>query len=164
MRKTIAMLAAGTLLLALAACGGDDASEGGTGDTGSSGAEIAVTDAWARSAMEDKAAVYFVVTNDGETDDRLVGAAADVDAMVGIHETTMSDGVAEMQPVDGVDVPAGETVTFEPGGYHVMLEELTAPLEVGSTIGVTLTFEQAGEITVEAEVREFVEEDSGGGM
>ena len=26
-----------------------------------------------------------------------------------------------MQEVDGIDIPAGETVALEPGGYHVMM-------------------------------------------
>lgn len=52
---------------------------------------------------------------------------------------------------------------FEPGVYHVMLLELPEPLEVGSTISVTLQFEQAGEITVDAEIREFVEGEGGMG-
>ena len=73
----------------------------------------------------------------------------------------MANGQAEMSPVDGVDVPAGGSVTFEPGGYHVMLTDLTTPLEVGSSITIVLTFEQAGDVEVQAEVREFVED---GGM
>jgi hypothetical protein len=45
-------------------------------------------------------------------------------------------------------------VALEPGGYHIMLLELAAPLEVGSTIDVTLTFEHAGQKVVSAEVRD----------
>jgi hypothetical protein len=81
--------------------------------------------------------------------------------MVGIHETLMQDGVAEMGPVEGVDVPAGTTVTFEPGGYHVMLEDMAEPLEVGATVTITLTFEQAGDVTIDADVRAFVEDEDG---
>ena len=50
-------------------------------------------------------------------------------------------------------MPAGGTVSFAPGGYHVMLMNLVAPLEVGQSVPVTLTFATAGEITVNAEVR-----------
>jgi copper(I)-binding protein len=154
MKRSILVATVLALVTVMAACGdeGEPAGDGG----------IAVTDAWARSPMSDKGAVYFVVTNDGSEADRLVGAAApDLDAMVSIHETVMSEGVAEMQPVEGVDIPAGGAVTFEPGGYHVMLEEMTEPLEVGTTIAITLTFEQGGDVSVDAEVREFVEEDGG---
>ena len=66
----------------------------------------------------------------------------------------MSGGMMQMVPVDEIPVPAGETVALEPGGYHIMLLDLAAPLEVGDTIEVTLTFETAGEMVLEAEVRD----------
>lgn len=69
--------------------------------------------------------------------------------------TTMGDSpMMEMVPVDEIAIPAGETVLLEPGGYHIMLLELAAPLELGSTIEVTLTFEQSGEQVITAEVRD----------
>ena len=70
--------------------------------------------------------------------------------------TTMADGgdSMTMKEVDSIELPAGEAVKLEPGGYHIMLMDLVAPLEVGQSIEVTLTFEKAGEQTVTAEVRE----------
>lgn len=62
-------------------------------------------------------------------------------------------GPMVMREVDEIPVPAGETVELKPGGYHVMLLELVAPLEEGSEVELTLTFEKAGEQTVTAEVR-----------
>jgi len=130
---------------------------------------IEVQGTWARSPADDVAAVYFVVVNDGDTADTLVGASADVTGRVEIHETVMQDGEAEMQPVESIAIPAGEEMTFEPGGYHVMLFDLAEPLAVGDTVSLVLTFEEAGEIEVDAEVREFVgiepgmgEEEDGG--
>jgi copper(I)-binding protein len=76
----------------------------------------------------------------------------------------MEDGQAEMLPIEAVVIPAGDAMAFEPGGYHVMLFDLAEPLTVGETISLVLTFEEAGEIEVEAEIREFVEGDMGGGM
>jgi hypothetical protein len=151
-----AVMVAGLLL---AACASDEGGDGSAGD----GAEgtIEVTDAWARFPMDDRGAVYFVVVNDGEDADRLVGASSDLTGTVEVHETTMSEGVAEMAPVEAVDVAAdGETV-FEPGGYHVMLLDLDEVPEVGRSISLTLEFESAGQITVDAEVREFVEGEDG---
>ncbi len=63
-------------------------------------------------------------------------------------------GAMTMRPVDRIDLPAGESVSLEPGGYHVMLLDLAKPLEAGETIEVTLTFEQAGEQTVQVPVRD----------
>ena len=58
-----------------------------------------------------------------------------------------------MQPVDGIVIPAGGTVTLEPGGYHVMLMGLTGDLAAGQVVRLTLTFRTAGAIGVSAEVR-----------
>ncbi len=60
-------------------------------------------------------------------------------------------GMREMK--DGLELPAGEQVSLEPGGYHVMLLELQAPIAEGDTVPVTLTFEKAGEVQVDAQAR-----------
>ena len=70
-------------------------------------------------------------------------------------ETTMAGmGEMTMQPIESLDLPAGETVVLEPGGFHVMLIDLVAPLEAGDEIEVTLTFENAGERTITVPVRD----------
>jgi len=155
MRRILAVTTAALFVVGPAACGSDESASEASGG-------VSVADAWARSPMGGLGAVYFVVTNDGTEADRLTAASApDLDATVEVHETSMANGQAAMDPVDGVDVPPGGSVAFEPGGYHLMLTDLTSPLEVGSTITIVLTFEQAGDVEVQAEVRSFVED---GGM
>lgn len=166
--RLAALLAAVVLAIPLlAACSGAG-SDGG----------VEVADAWARPSpmVAGAGAAYMTITNDGSEADALLGAASDVATTVEVHETvTMeapaaTDGMGGMEtpaptdgtggemmgmrPVERVEIPAGGTVKLEPGGYHVMLIGLTQELEVGSTIEITLTFEKAGEVTVEAEVRE----------
>lgn len=65
-----------------------------------------------------------------------------------------STGGMSMREVDAVEVPAGDTITLEPGGLHVMLLDLAGPIEEGQAIPLTLTFEQAGEIRVDATARD----------
>ena len=69
-------------------------------------------------------------------------------------DTTMAmgDGEMGMRPVEFIALPAGTAVELKPGGYHIMLIDLVAPLEVGTTIKVTLMFENAGEITIDVPV------------
>ncbi len=93
------------------------------------------------------AAGYMVITNTGDSDDVLLRAEADF-PRVEIHETVTEDGVATMQKQDSIALPAGESVSFEPGGKHVMFMGLTDPFEAGEEISVKLIFENAGEVDV----------------
>lgn len=70
--------------------------------------------------------------------------------MVMSSDTTMSMGSGEMvmQEVESIAIPAGETVELKPGGYHIMLIDLVAPLELGQEFDIVLTFANAGEVTV----------------
>jgi copper(I)-binding protein len=100
---------------------------------------------------------FMSITNTGDTDDRLLTAAADF-PRVEIHTTEMDGDVARMMKVEGVTIPAGETVMLQPGGLHVMFMGLGGdPFEVGEEIPATLTFQNAGalEITFTVEERKM---------
>lgn len=123
----------------------DDALVGASVDVGIAGAvEVHETVPADDADMGDGAADDMDGMGDGAADD-ISGHGGDL--------ASMAEGMT-MQPVSAIDVPAGETVVLEPGGYHVMLLELVEPLEEGQTFDLTLTFEQAGEITVPVEVRD----------
>ena len=97
------------------------------------------------------AALYLTATNDGSPD-RLLGAETDLAASAEIHETvTGADGTVTMRAVEAVDLGRGDTVGLEPGAIHLMLFDVP-PLAVGDTVQVTLVWEHAGPILVEAEV------------
>lgn len=163
-RKLTMAAAAALCAVAIGACGDDD--ESGSQSASSGGVEI--TDAWSRvTAPSAKAgAVYMTISaQDGDT---LTKAAVptSIAGTTEIHETSaahgsMGDdavgddkmGAMTMKPVSSIEIPAGEDVQLEPGGYHVMLLELADPITDGETIPVTLTFEQAGEVEVEATAR-----------
>lgn len=144
--------------VALAGCGDTSEPATGTGEDVGTMLPVSVTDAWARPAMQmsgmSTAAVYLTLHNSGAEDDRLVGASTDAAETVELHQSSMEGGVMRMEPVDGIDVPAGETVRLEPGGLHLMLIGLTRDLAAGDHLTITLQFERAGEIEVDVEVRE----------
>ena len=132
--------------LALAACSQGSMEEG-----------LAVEDAWVRPSpmAQGNGAGYMVITNNTGQDDALLGAGADFAESVEIHETVaMEDDMMAMHHVERIDIPAGESVSLEPGGYHVMLIGVTETLREGDTVTLTLNFENAGEMTIEAPVRE----------
>lgn len=99
------------------------------------------------------AALYFTAVG-GEEPDRLVAAHATVADAVRLHETiTGGDGTMSMRAVESLELPAGETLVLEPGGYHLMLTDVE-PIEVGDEIDVTLVWENGGEWVVSVEVVE----------
>ena len=135
--------------------------------------QLTVSDAWARPALAgNNGAIYFVIQNPG-AEDTLLRVATDAAGTVEMHMTMMVEGdamehdmsgsetgtlpeaqVMRMVQQENVPVPGGEKVEFAPGGLHVMLIGLNADLVVGDTIEVTLTFEIAGEITLQVPVEE----------
>lgn len=114
-----------------------------------------VHDAWA--AADDVVTAVYLSIDNGAGDDRLVAATTDVAGRVSV----MGAGVAmpaggDTEAGDAVDlaVPAG-TTDLAPGGTHMMLEQLTRPLEPGEEITVRLTFEEAGEVDVPVEILDW---------
>ena len=96
---------------------------------------------------------YLTITNTGGEADRLVSAASPVAGVVQIHQMKMEGDLMKMNEVpEGVEIPAGETVTLAPGGLHIMFMQLTGPLVEGSRIPLTLSFEKAGSVEVELNV------------
>lgn len=100
------------------------------------------------------AAVRMEVRNTTAVDDALL-AVASPDGSASIHRSEVDpEGRAVMVAVDRLAVPARSTLVFEPGGLHVMLTGIERDLRVGATVGLDLTFEQAGTVTVEVPVVE----------
>jgi hypothetical protein len=111
-----------------------------------------VTQPWARATPKgaSTAAAYMTVTNSGSQAARLSCASTAAAATCQIHEMAMSNGVMKMRPVEGgLEIKPGQTVTLKPGGYHVMLEGLKAPLKAGDKVEATLTSSDGGSVKVE---------------
>ena len=122
---------------------------GGHGDTASFAVgDLVVESPWARESVTRTGAAYLTVRNGGAADDRLIGVASEVADRAELHGSEMQDGVMRMRPVEAVEVPAHGQAALEPGGLHVMLIGLKAPLEEGGSFALTLTFENAGEVEV----------------
>lgn len=133
------------LLAALSACSASPAGSAGS---------IQIDSPWARSAGSgDNTGVFMVIKNTSGQADKLVGAAYEDAMMTGVHQTVMKDGVMTMSEIPSLDTPANGQVELKPGSYHIMIMELKKDLKAGDKISVTLTFEKAGKVTVEAEVR-----------
>jgi len=115
--------------------------------------DLTIVEAWARATPVKTGAAYISVRNDGDTADRLTGVSSDVAQMTHLHQSKEENGVMQMRPVDGIDLPPHATVTLKPGGNHVMLMGLANPLKAGDTFPLALTFEKAGATTVTVTVK-----------
>ena len=98
--------------------------------------------------------VYFAITNRGSREDTLVAASTPMAASVEFHESRTVGGLMQMRQLAVVKCPAHATVKIEPGGVHVMLIGLRAPLAPGTDFPLTLRFATAGELTVQVHVSE----------
>ena len=116
---------------------------------------ITIEDPYARAAGATAmaGAAFMIIHNDSETDDRLIAASSDVSARVELH-THIADGdVMRMVEVEeGFAIPAGGMHSLKRGGDHVMFMGINTPFVQGESITVTLTFEQAGDITLDIPV------------
>lgn len=113
---------------------------------------VTLVDGWAK-AGEGMTGVFGTLTNPGGTDLVITGAESTAAGMVELHEVT-ADGV--MQKIQGdVVIPAGGTLELMPGGNHIMLMQMPAPLLAGEDIEVALTFDDGSSVTVTALVKEF---------
>jgi copper(I)-binding protein len=114
---------------------------------------ITLDHVWARASPGNSttAAAYLTVTNGGQPD-HLVSVSTPVAATAELHETINDNGIMKMRPVAPIALDPGKPVSFQPGGYHVMLMGLKNPLKAGDSFPLTLTFEHAKPLTVTVHV------------
>ena len=115
---------------------------------------IQIHDPWARASagMAAAAGAFMMIYNKGDADDRLIGASTPAAGMTQVHETAVTDSVMTMRHVEAIAIPAGGKVELAPGGLHVMLMKLAAPLKEGTHFPLTLTFEKAGTVQIDVPV------------
>ena len=120
----------------------------------------------AAPAVSETGAFYMLISNGTAEDEVLQSASIDICGTVELHEMMMDGDVMRMQEVDGgeIVIPAGKTVSLQPGGLHVMCIGKSGELVAGSTVPVTLAFKNAGSMTMDAEIRMIGEEGMHGNM
>jgi copper(I)-binding protein len=116
--------------------------------------DVAIEAPWTRAAgLGGNGAGFMTLRNTGAAPDRLLAAASPAARVVELHTHIRDGDVMRMRPVGDIAVPPGEAVRLQPGGLHVMLIGLIAPLERGTRVPLTLRFERGGEVTVMLEVQ-----------
>ncbi|MDP2577700.1 MAG: copper chaperone PCu(A)C [Candidatus Palauibacterales bacterium] len=149
--------------VALLVCGLGCSAESSNGDapaadgTFSSGLLKVSTVYVAEPVTDERAAMYFTISNVGDRGDELVAVRTAAAGRVEIHQNVEEDGRMMMEAVSGVRVPSRWTIHFAPGSYHVMLLELQDSLRTGDSIYASLQFESGDMVSVVAEVRPYAD-------
>lgn len=118
---------------------------------------VTVTDAWARATVQGQKATGAFMKITAKDSAKLVGVSSPVAGVVEIHEMKMDKDVMKMSALpNGLELPAGKAVELKPGGYHVMLMDLKAPLTKDTTIPLTLTVQDAKGVKSTVELKLLV--------
>ncbi|TNE57000.1 MAG: copper chaperone PCu(A)C [Alphaproteobacteria bacterium] len=116
-------------------------------------AHVVITDSWTKATAEGgKGVAYVTLVNEGTEPDRLISVAAQGAQMAEVHNHIQDGNVMRMISVPALEIPASGTLTFEPGGLHIMLMGLEKPLSAGDTLHITLQFQKTGLVGTEAKV------------
>jgi copper(I)-binding protein len=98
---------------------------------------------WARPTVQGQRSGGVYVTLTAAEPLTLVSASTPIAGSASVHEMKLEGDVMRMRALERLDLPAGKAVQLQPGGYHLMLQDLKAPLQPGTSIPVTLTFRTA---------------------
>lgn len=126
------------------------------GFLGHAQAAVTVSDAWVRGTVPAQKTTGAFLTLQSSDDATLVGVSSSASQTAEIHASEESGGIMQMHEVEGVPLPRGRKVQLKPGGFHVMLVGLRAPLKAGDTVPLTLTIRDAQGHSSRVEVRASV--------
>ena len=117
--------------------------------------ELTVEDPWVRAGPPTARvmAAYMILRNAGDSDRDIVRVTSPAFARVEMHLSRIEDGMARMIPQDALHIPAGGELELAPGGYHLMLFEPAAPLDIDAEVELTLHAADGDTVPVTAVVR-----------
>ena len=106
-------------------------------------AQVKIDNAWARATVQGQKATGAFMTFTATQTTRLVAVSTPVAGVAEIHEMKMDAGVMKMRALPALNLPAQQAVELKPGGFHLMLMDLKAPLSKDASVALTLTFRDA---------------------
>lgn len=124
-------------------------------DAASSACPLTVTDAWVKAVDTGMTGAFGVVANASDADVVITAATTTAAGTTELHETVDNGGTMAMQPVNQLDVPATGTLTLEPGGNHIMLMNVPAPITPGQDVVITLTCDGGGTAEFTAQAKTY---------
>ena len=160
--RRLAMPAAAVLSIGLlSACASDttatDTTSPATTTTpAADGCALTMADPWVKAQDTDMTGAFGVFSNPSDADITITAASSPAAGMMEIHEVVDQDGAMVMQPKEGgLVVPAGGSAELKPGSDHLMLMKLTAPIEAGDEVEITVTCDSGGSLTWSSVAKPF---------
>ena len=121
-------------------------------------AQVKIEDPWARATVPGQKATGVFMKLTATQASQLVGVSSPVAGVAEVHEMKMDNNVMKMAAVPAIDLPAGKSVSLQPGGYHVMLMDLKGPLAKDTSVTITLKFKDSKGVLSQQEVKLPVKE------
>lgn len=115
---------------------------------------VSVQDPYVRLAPPNAPATgaFMVIKNNGDKDVKVLKASNTASNVTELHAHLNEGGVMKMRPVQAIDIKAHGEAVLKPGGLHVMLIDLKAPMKEGDVVPITLTFDDGSNKQVDAKV------------
>ena len=121
-------------------------------------AQVKIDEPWARATVPGQKATGVFMKLTATQAGQLVGVSSPVAGVAEVHEMKMDGNVMKMSAVPAIDLPAGKSVSLQPGGYHVMLMDLKGPLAKDTSVTITLKFKDSKGVLSLQEVKLPVKE------
>ena len=121
-------------------------------------AQVKIDEPWARATVPGQKATGVFMKLTATQAGQLVGVSSPVAGVAEVHEMKMDGNVMKMSAVPAIDLPAGKSVSLQPGGYHVMLMDLKGPLAKDTSVTITLKFKDSKGVLSQQEVKLPVKE------
>lgn len=122
---------------------------------GDSANELSVSNAWVKATDGTMTGAFALITNKSGEEVKIVSATTTASKKTELHETVETDGKSVMQAKPGgFSIPAGESLTLQPGGNHIMIMGLTKPIKAGDQVSVSMTLESGDPVEFQAQAKE----------
>lgn len=117
--------------------------------------QIQIKDGFVREVPPNQtiSAAFMTIQNNDMSDHKVVSASSPAAKTVELHTHTHENGMMKMRQIPQIDLPAGADAMLKPGGLHIMLIDLTAPLASDKLVPVTIKFEDGSEKTMDLPVK-----------
>jgi periplasmic copper chaperone A len=115
---------------------------------------VTISQPWVRATPGGSTitAAFMEIKTGAGIADKLVAVSSPGAGRVEVHTHIKEGDVMKMRRLESLELKPGDTHVMAPSGDHFMLFDLKAPLKEGDVVKLTLTFENAGPVEVEAKV------------